>query len=157
MTRSIPSPLIPPGLCWAFFHFFSCTVGHLLKIFSPGVGIVKNKSKSDFRSSIWFHSNMCKYLYNCLHLRIRDDRQRNVPGAWNSFSFSCLKAISAITDPIKTFIGERLLLSCSAGWSFALFQKLHHGVFVRVSWPHGGAFAKILKTLRWTRTPSRGE
>ena len=48
----------------------------------------------------------------------------------------------------NTSVCERLLSSCSAGWSFALFQKPLRRAFVRVIWPHYGAFAiaTILKS-----------
>ena len=49
----------------------------LPKKVSPGEGhCQKQLSLSDFKSSIWFHSNRCKYLHKCFHLRTRDDKKR---------------------------------------------------------------------------------
>ena len=37
------------------------------------------------------------------------------------------------------------MFTFSVGWSVAPFHKPHRGAFVRVSWPHRGSFATILK------------
>ena len=38
------------------------------------------------------------------------------------------------------------MFSCSTGWSFAVYPNPNRGAFLRVSWPHRGAFATILET-----------
>ena len=62
-------------------------------------------------------------------------------------------AVWAVNRSYKnTFICERLLLSCSTNQSFALFQKPHGGAFVRVGWPHCGAF-EIKRQMPWGVAP----
>ena len=81
MARSIPRPPRPAGHLSGIFHFTFPTMGHLPKKVSPGVGYCRKQlGISEIKSSIWFHSNICKYLHNCFHLRTRDDRKKNVHG-----------------------------------------------------------------------------
>ena len=146
MAQSIPSPLNPSrGICRTFFKNFSFpTVGH-----SPKVSLVGHCQKqlglSDFMSIVQFHSSMCKYLHNCFHLRTRDDSTERERVA----VFAVIKRFELLQILKYTFICERLLLSCSAGWSFALCQKPHVGhlqAYLQLSWPHRGAFSTILKS-----------
>ena len=93
---------LPPGICQALFHFSFPTVGHLPKKVRPGVRhCQKQLGLSNFKSRLWFHSNVCKYLHSCFHLRTWDHKKKNKHGTWKRCSFSWWKAIWAITDPIK--------------------------------------------------------
>ena len=83
------SPPPPPGYLSGIFSLLIPTVGYLTKQVSPGVTVGGALISSDFKSSNWFHSNMCKYLHNCFHLQIRDHKKKNVHGLWKSCSFSC--------------------------------------------------------------------
>ena len=78
----------------------------------------KQLGPSDFKSSIRFHSNVCKCLHNCFHLRMGDDRKKNMHGTWKSNSSSCSKAIWAITDGVK-FINLLAII-------VYLFRRLGH-------------------------------
>ena len=135
MARSIPSVPIPPPppASRSFFHFSFPTPRR-----SPGGGhCQKQLALSDFKSSVWFHSNMCKYLHNCFALA--NERLQKEECTW--YVKNLLKSnLSYYSSYKNTLICERLLFSCYTGWSFALFQKPHHGTFERVSWPNRGAF-----------------
>ena len=82
MARSIPSAPQPPPPPRAFVrNFFTSPLPRWIcqRRSTRGGGIVKNNFiLSDFKSSIWFHSSMCKYLHNCFKLQTRDQRKKNV-------------------------------------------------------------------------------
>ena len=133
MARSIPSPRTPPGICWAFFTSPSPR-GALPKVGLVGGALSENNSV--FRTfKVAYGStppcaNICTIVSTC-EREMTERRTSTVPGKVAVLSVK--NDLSYSRSYKNTFICERLLLSCSAGWSFVLFQKPHRGAFVRVS------------------------
>ena len=70
----------PPGICRAFFFLLLLAHGGVIaREGQPGGGAL-SKTTLTLKKSIWFHSNMSKYLHNCSQIRTRDDKKKNVHG-----------------------------------------------------------------------------
>ena len=116
MARSIPSPHVPPVYLLGIFTLLLPHGGAFPKV-GPGVGhCQKQLSPSDFKSSMvpLQHVQIFAQLF---YLRTWDDRRKNVHGTWKSCSFSCWKAIWAITDPMKIhfFVSDYCFLVLRVG------------------------------------------
>ena len=139
-------PAHPPGICREFFFISFPTVRNFPEV-SPGMGHYKKQlGLSDYKSSMWFRFimyNICK-LFPLTDGKMTERRTCTI--CERVAVLAVKKRFELLQILWNTFICERLLLSCSVGWSFGLFQKPHRGAFVRVSWPHRGAFATILKS-----------
>ena len=83
---------------------------------SPGMGhCQKQLGLSEFKKSMWFHSNRCKYLHNCFHLRTKITTK----GTYTVRDKVAVLAVKKLTPPwgiCHNFKIKRQMSGGGGGW-----------------------------------------
>ena len=132
-----PSPLLSGIFCFLF-----STVGICQRRSAQGQGIVKNKGAFHtlrvlYGSTLTF-ANICATVSTC-------EREMTKRRLYTVLERVAVLAVKKQFELLQYTFKYHAIIAF-AGWSFALFQKPHHGAFVRLSWSHHRAFATILKS-----------